>query len=104
VTAGSPPIAGCFADTMRPITPAEMVAWKFFLTMPRDQWRDARIMFRRVHNGTAPSDALIQLVASTGIDDAATVAALGDGAARLGGGRAAVGAQRCAPFSAKIYA
>ncbi len=69
MTAGSPPIAGCFADTMRPITPAEMVAWKFFLTMPRDQWRDARIMFRRVHNGTAPSDALIQFAGSTGLDD-----------------------------------
>jgi hypothetical protein len=63
----------CFIDTMRPITPAETAAWRLFLELPSAYWRDARIMFRRVHNGMGPFDALAQFVGSAGVDDRAVV-------------------------------
>jgi hypothetical protein len=66
----------CFIDTMRPVTPAETEGWKLFLSLPRATWRDARMLFRRVHNGMEPFDALTHFVGSTGIDDQATTARL----------------------------
>ena len=40
-----------FVDTQRPITPAEIAGWKFFLKMPRDSHKGAWIVLRRVHVG-----------------------------------------------------
>ena len=59
----------CFIDTMRPVTPAETAAWRFYLALHRDHWRAARAMFRRVHSGTAATPAVLGFVSETGITD-----------------------------------
>lgn len=59
--------APCFIDTMRPITPAEVDAWRFYLGLHRHAWRPARAMFRAVHAGAAVSDALLEFTMATGI-------------------------------------
>lgn len=64
----------CFVDTMRPVTPAETAAWRFYLSLHRDHWRAARMAFRRVCAGEAPSIALIAFVAASGISDQRAVA------------------------------
>jgi hypothetical protein len=61
---------------MRPITPEQQAAWKFFLALPRRQWAGARIAFRRVHVGTSPSEAMLGFVADTGLNDQAMLAQL----------------------------
>ena len=66
----------CFIDTMRPGTPAETAGWQFFLKMPRDSWRGARIVFRRVHVGMSPAQAVLGFVADTGVTDPALLAGL----------------------------
>ena len=66
----------CFIDTMRPVTPAEIEGWRFFLRMPRDSWRGARIVFRRVHTGMSPGQAILGFVADTGVTDVAMLAEL----------------------------
>lgn len=60
------PVA-CFIDTMRLITPAETDAWRFYLNLHRDAWRPAKAMFRAVHAGAPPADALLAFVAATGV-------------------------------------
>lgn len=57
----------CFIDTMRPVTPAETEAWRFYLNLHRDAWRPAKAAFRAVHAGATPAAALLQFVAATGI-------------------------------------
>jgi hypothetical protein len=71
-----PSAAGCFVDTQRPITPAETAAWRFFLNLHRDHWRGARVAFRQVHIGMAPSEAMLGFVADTGMADPAILAGL----------------------------
>jgi hypothetical protein len=66
----------CFIDTMRPITPAETAAWKLFLTLPRSQWTAAKKMFRLIHTGTSPDEAMLGFVSDTGITDPAVLAEL----------------------------
>lgn len=61
----------CFVDTMRPITPAETEAWRFYLDLHRDAWRPARAMFRAVHAGARPSDVMLEFVAATGLTSGA---------------------------------
>ena len=70
------PLAGCFVDTQRPVNEAEKRAWRFFLSLPRESWRGARIVFRRVHTGMAPAEAVLGFVADTGLDDAALLTEL----------------------------
>ena len=70
------PLAGCFVDTQRPVSEAEKRAWGFFLSLPRESWRGARIVFRRVHTGMPPGQAILGFVADTGITDAAMLAGL----------------------------
>ena len=65
------PLAGCFIDSQRPVSQAEKVGWRFFLALPRDHWKGARIAFRRVHTGVSPGEAILGFVAETGLDDAA---------------------------------
>ena len=67
------PFVGCFIDTMRPVTPAETVAWRLYLSLHRDHWRPARAMFRRVHSGTAATPAVLGFVSETGITDIAVL-------------------------------
>lgn len=57
----------CFIDTMRPITPAETEAWRFYLNLHRDAWRPARAMFRAVHAGAKPSETMLEFVQATGL-------------------------------------
>ena len=66
----------CFIDTMRPVTPAEIAGWRFFVKMPSDTMRGARVVFRRVHVGMSPGDAVLAFVADTGVTDAALLAEL----------------------------
>ena len=66
----------CFIDTQHPVTPAEIAGWRFFLRMPRDSWRGARIVFRRVHVGMPPGQAIIGFTADTGVNDPALLAEL----------------------------
>lgn len=61
----------CFIDSMRPITPAEVDAWSFYLNLHRDAWRPARAMFRAVHAGAAPSAVLLEFVQATGLTSGA---------------------------------
>jgi hypothetical protein len=61
---------------MQPATPAETAGWKLFMSMPVASWRDARMLFRRVHNGMAPFEALFQFVGTAVIDDHAMVVRL----------------------------
>jgi hypothetical protein len=61
----------CFVDTMRPITPAETEAWRFYLNLHRDAWRPARAMFRSLHAGATPSEVLLEFVAVTGLSNRA---------------------------------
>ena len=70
------PLAGCFIDSQRPVSEAEKRAWRFFLAMPRDSWRGARIVFRRVHTGMPPGQAVLGFVADTGVTDVALLAEL----------------------------
>ena len=69
-------MTACFIDTMRPVTPAETAGWKFFLSLPRESWRGARIVFRRVHTGIPPGQAILGFVADTGVTDPALLAEL----------------------------
>ncbi|HTI01220.1 MAG TPA: hypothetical protein VL752_09780 [Acidisoma sp.] len=62
----------CFVDTMRPITPAETDAWRFYLNLHRDAWRPARAMFRAVCSQSAsPGEALLAFVAASGLPSGA---------------------------------
>ena len=70
------PFAACFVDTMRPISDAEVAAWRLFLALPQRHWRGARTMFRVVHCSTSPAEAVIGFTANTGVTDAALLALL----------------------------
>jgi hypothetical protein len=65
-----------FIDTMQPITTAEKVAWKLYLSLPHEHWVAARIMFRRARNGTDPATNLLQFVDSTGYADQSVITKL----------------------------
>jgi hypothetical protein len=56
---------------MRPITPAETEAWRFYLNLHRDAWRPARAMFRAVHAGAAPSEVMLEFVQTAGLPSGA---------------------------------
>ena len=49
-----------FIDTMRPITPAETKAGRFFLSLHSIHWRAACHMFRRPCQGEEPEAHLLQ--------------------------------------------
>jgi hypothetical protein len=68
----------CFVDTMRPVTPAEIVAWRFYLSLHRDHWRAAKAMFRGACAGEEQGANLLRFVADTGLDDGAVVVHLED--------------------------
>ena len=70
------PLAGCFIDSQRPVSEAEKVGWKLFLSLPRDYWKGARLAFRRVHVGMPPPEAILGFVADTGVADPALLAEL----------------------------
>jgi len=61
----------CFVDTLRPVTPAQIEGWACYLALPRDHWREARVMFRLVFRGTHPERVLTDFVQTTGLDDPA---------------------------------
>ena len=61
---------------MRPLTPAETEAWRFYLSLHTTHWRPARHMFRRASQGEKPEANLIQFVADTGVTDVALLAGL----------------------------
>lgn len=63
----------CFIDTMRPVTPAETAASRFYLGLHRDHWRAARIVFRQVCAGIPANNALIAFVATAGPIEPETV-------------------------------
>ena len=77
----------CFIDTMRPVTPAETAAWKAYLGLPQPHWRAARALFRRVHYGTSPAEALLGFTADAGVTDPDTLAALETALRALAGER-----------------
>jgi hypothetical protein len=56
---------------MRPITPAETEAWRFYLNLHRGACRPARAMFRALHAGATPSEVLLEFVQATGLSNRA---------------------------------
>ena len=65
----------CFIDK-RPVTPAETAAWRFYLNLNSNQWRAARVMFRRTCQGENHGAALLRFVAESGLNDTAVVVRL----------------------------
>lgn len=59
----------CFVDTMSPASPVQAEGWECFLSLRREHWREARIMFRKVYRGSDPAEALAQFVEATSFHD-----------------------------------